>query len=62
MKRYQHTDSPFELLVNRREELSEAYRKVYGKKGNRYVEANYWLPIWIKEYDSAIKGLCNGKG
>ena len=57
MKSYICTTHPIELLEEKREELSTAYRKIYGSKKKTDQSNLYWLPIWISEYDNAISRL-----
>jgi len=57
MKDFRCVTSPLTLIATKREELNAAYRKVYNKKAKRFAQAQYWLPIWIKKYDDAIKVL-----
>jgi hypothetical protein len=57
MKSYVCTTHPIDLLGEKREELSAAYRKIYGSKAQRHQTNLYWLPKWIDEYDRAIERL-----
>jgi hypothetical protein len=57
MKDYMYTDAPLHLIATKREALSVVYRGIYGSTKRRHKEALYWLPIWIGEYDKAIKKL-----
>jgi len=60
VKDYMYTTPPLELIGEKREELSTAYRKVYGSKRKSHQASLHWLPIWIGEYDKAIAKLKEG--
>lgn len=60
-KRNNPNESPLDLIAEKREELSEQYRKVYGSKKAKDKNNLYWLPIWIGEYDKAIEKLKAGE-
>ncbi len=61
MKNYTYVPTALDLIAEKREKLSEVYRKIYGSKKKKDRDNLYWLPIWIKHYDNAIEKLRIGE-
>ena len=65
MSKYTYTTSPLDLIAEKREELSYQYRQLLQSKRRwwqrRSLDDEYWVGVWIAEYDKAIRALSTGR-